>query len=71
MMQYITKQQLQEIRDSCHDIDEFHNKLKEYTGIEARPYTAYQYFDDCENYIGDGEENSLEDLLNAAYIEVR
>lgn len=70
-MHYITKQQLRGIRDSCYDIDEFHNKLKKYTGIEARPYTAYQYFDDCENYIGDSEENSLEDLLNAAYIEVR
>lgn len=70
-MQYITKQQLREIRDSCYDIDEFHNKLEEYTGIQARSYVVYQYFDDCGNYIGDGEENSLEDLLNAAYIEVR
>ncbi len=70
-MQYITKQQLQAIRDSCYDIDEFHNKLKEYTGIEARPYTAYQYFDDCENYVGDSEAISLEGLLDAAYIEAR
>lgn len=70
-MQYITKQQLREIRDSCYDIDEFHDKLEEYTGIQARPYTAYQYFDDCGNYVGDSEESSLEDVLDVAYIEVR
>lgn len=70
-MQYITKQQLREIRDSCYDIDEFHNKLKEYTGIEARPYTEYSYFDDYGNYIGSSDTSSLEDLLDVAYIEVR
>lgn len=70
-MQYITKQQLKEIRNSCYDIDEFHNKLKEYTGIVARPYTGYTYFDDWGNYIGSSDTSSLEDLLDAAYIGVK
>ncbi len=69
-MHYITEQQLQEIRDSCYDIDEFHNKLKEYTGIKARPYTGYQYFDYGGNYIGSSDTSSLEDLLDVAYIKV-
>lgn len=70
-MHYITKQQLQEIRDSCYNINKFHNKLKECAGIEARPCTIYQYFDDDGDYIGSSEISSLEDLLDAAYIEVR
>lgn len=70
-MQYITKQQLKEIRDSYYDIDEFHNKLNAYTGIEASPYTGYVYFDDCGNYIGSSDTSSLEDLLDAAYIGVK
>lgn len=70
-MQHITKQQLREIRDSCYDIDEFHNKLEEYTGIQARSYTEYEYFDDCGYYVGSSDTSGLEDLLDAAYIEVR
>ena len=30
--------------------DEFHRKLAEY-GIEARPYTAYQYFQNLLLYV--------------------
>lgn len=70
-MQFITKQQLKEIRDSCYNIDEFHNKLKEYTGIKASPCIEYQYFDSCGDYIGSSDTSSLEDLLDATHIEVR
>lgn len=44
--------------------------MEEYTGIEARPYTAYQYYDNCGNYIGDSSDSALEDLLEAACIKV-
>ena len=49
--------------------DEFHKKLVEY-GIEARPYTAYQYFDDVGNYIGDSEYLDERTLLQNAYIKI-
>ena len=70
MAEYITKQQLQEREDStAYGMNEFHRLLEEYTGIEARPYTAYQYFDNCGNYIGDSSDSELYDLLEAAYVE--
>lgn len=49
--------------------DEFHKKLEEY-GIEARPYTAYQYYDSAGNYIGDSEYLNERDLLEHAYITI-
>ena len=72
MHDYITKSQLQEIKDAAlfGDID-FHLTLKKYTGIEVRPYTAYLYYDDCGNFIGDDDGATVESLLEAAYIEVR
>ena len=72
MHKYITESQLREIRDAIlFGENSFHSTLKKYTGIEARPYTAYLYYDDCGNFIGDGEEATLGSLLEAAYIEVR
>lgn len=71
MNKYITKQQYQEIKDSAYDTDVFHNKLQEYTGITARPYFAYQYLDDDGDFIGDSDNDNLDDLLRAAFIEVR
>lgn len=70
-MQYITKQQLKEIKEFYYDIDTFNDKLKEYTGIESRLCIEYQYFDSCGDYIGSSDTSSLENLLDAAYIEVR
>lgn len=70
-MQYITKQQLQEIREFYYDMDALNDKLKEYTGIESRACIEYQYFDSCGDYIGSSDTSSLEDLLDAAYIEVK
>ena len=49
--------------------DEFHKKLEEYE-IEARPYTAYQYFDGAGNYIGDSEYLAERTLLQNAYITI-
>lgn len=69
-MQYITKQRFEEIEYCWLDMDEYHKKLKEYTGIQVRRYVAYQYFDNYGNYIGDSSTSGLEDLLDAAHIEV-
>lgn len=52
-------------------IDNAHSVLNKYTGIEARPYIAYLYYDDCGNFIGNSDEATVESLLEAAYIEVR
>lgn len=71
-MTYITKSQLEELLDSFtygYGMKEYHEKLREYTGIDARPYTAYQYFDIANVFIGDSN-NSLEELLESAYIKV-
>lgn len=72
MYDHITKSQLQEIKDAAWlDDTNFHLVLKKYTGIEARPYIAYLYYDDCGNFIGDSDGATVESLLEAAYIEVR
>lgn len=69
-MTYITKSQLKEIEEAgCYSIREYHEKLKEYVGIDAEPYEVYQYFDAAGNYIGNSDD-SLEGLLESAYIEV-
>lgn len=72
MYDHITKSQLQEIKDATmFDETSFHLTLKKYTGIEARPYTAYLYYNDCGDFIGDSDGATVESLLEAANIEVR
>lgn len=72
MAEYITKDQYRQIEDaSLYGVTKFHNLLKKYTGIEAKPYTAYLYYDECGNFIGDSDSATLERLLEAAYVEVR
>ena len=72
MYDYITKSQLQEIKDAAwFGETSFHLVLKKYTGIEARPYIAYLYYDDCGDFIGNSDEATIKSLLEAAYIEVR
>lgn len=72
MAEYITKDQYQQIEDaSLYGVTEFHNLLEKYTGIEAKPYTAYLYYDECGNFIGDSDSTTLEWLLEAAYVEVK
>lgn len=72
MAEYITKDQYQQIEDaSLYGVTEFHNLLEKYTGIEAKPYTAYLYYDECGNFIGDSDSATLEQLLEAAYVKVK
>ena len=70
MAKFISKSQYDELKDinMCCGEDEFHKFLEKYTGIEARPYTAYSYYDATGDYIGDSNENDLDDLLEKANV---
>lgn len=67
----ITYKQYEELSDTFfYDTrTNFRKKLEEITGIEARPYTAYQYFYE-DNYIGDSDELTLSEILQKANIGV-
>lgn len=65
----ITREQFDELLFAC-DRREFMKFLERYTGIESRPYTAYQYFDTAGDFLGNSDGMSLEDLLDKAEIEV-
>lgn len=68
----ITAEQFDELScsNSTWTYDDFLKKLEEYTGIEARSYTAYQFFDAAGDFIGNSDEIALEELLEKAGIEV-
>lgn len=72
MIDKITREQLEELSDAFDfgRPSEFHEILEEYSGIIAKPYTAYQYFDESDNYVGDSNDFELLDLLQNARIEV-
>ena len=63
--------ELQDLKE-CLDWDkeEFPKALKEYTGIIAKPYIAFQYYYENGDYIGDSDYLGIEDLLKEAEIEV-
>lgn len=69
---YITKAQREELEDaSFFGIEDAHELLEKYAGIEARPYTAYQYYDEDGNYLSSSDEANIDGLLEAAYVEVQ
>ena len=72
MPKTITREQLEEIEDAigCFDKGAAHALLKKYTGIEARPYTAYQFYDEAGNYVGDSENDDFEEIIRSAYIKI-
>lgn len=69
-MDTITIKQYDELYTERFDIKEFNKLLEEYTGIIAKPYTSYQYFDEAGNYIGDSDNYSVHELLKNAYIKI-
>ena len=70
-MAQITKEQYRELlHDELYDYEEFMHKLEKYTGIEARQHSAYQFYDAAGDYIGDSEDD-VDELLKAAYVEVK
>ena len=72
MAKFITKSQMQELEDACTFGIEGANKLlKKYAGIQARAYTAYNYYDEYSNFLTSSDEAELYDLLEKANVEVR
>lgn len=72
MAKTITKEQLEEIEDAIHCFDRgaAYALLKKYTGIEARPYTAFVFYDEADNFVGDSDNYTIRDLLDSAYITI-
>jgi hypothetical protein len=72
MRNTITKEQLEEIEDAMflHDRETAYALLEEYAGIEARPYTAWAFYDEADNYVGNSDNDSIQDLLDSAYITI-
>ena len=72
MNRVITKAQLEEIEEASFwgDKRDAFALLKEYTGIEAKPYAAWNFYDEDGNYVGDSDNYSIRDLIENAYIDV-
>ena len=72
MAKMITAAQFDELStaESEFEYEEFLRALEEHTGIVARPYTAYQFYDAVGNFLDNSDETCLEDLLEKAGIEV-
>jgi hypothetical protein len=66
----ITVSQYDEIMDNANRTEKFVKLMEEHTGIVVKPYTAYLYFDPCENYIGCSELQTVWEILKEAGIEV-
>ena len=52
------------------DTESFNKLLEEMTGITARRYIGYSYYDEAGMYIGDSNNSTIRDLLNNAYIKI-
>ena len=68
----ITQEQLEEIEDalSCSDRETAYGLLEEYTGIKAKPYTAWAFYDAADNWVGDSDNYTIRDLIDNAYIKI-
>lgn len=73
MAKFITKSQMLELEGTClaFGITEANELLKKYAGIEARPYTAYNYYDEYDNFLANSDETDIYELLEMAGVEVR
>ena len=72
MAKYITEAQQEKLELAVLLNDEEYRKLlREYMGIKARAYTAYNYYDENGDFIGNSEGYDLGQLMEAAGVEVR
>lgn len=72
MAKFISKSQMEELEDACAFGIEGANKLLEkYVGIQARAYTAYNYYDEDDNFLANSDEADIYGLLEMAGVEVR
>lgn len=44
---------------------------KSQAGIQARAYTAYNYYDENDNFLANSDEADIYELLEMAGVEVR
>lgn len=72
MAKFITKSQMEELEDAGTSGIEGTNKLlKKYAGIQARAYTAYNYYDENDDFLANSDEADIYGLLEMAGVEVR
>ena len=45
--------------------------LKKYAGIQSRAYTAYNYYDENDDFLANSDEADIYGLLEMAGVEVR
>lgn len=70
MAKFISKSQMEELENAC-TWSEANKLLKKYAGIQARAYTAYNYYDENENFLANSDEADIYGLLEMAGVEVR
>ena len=67
----VTRKQYEELCEALSfDKSKFRQLLKEYCGIEARPYTGFSFYDSAGNYLGDSNDCDVKSLLDGACIRV-
>lgn len=72
MAKCITKAQLSQLyQTQLFDNDEYLRLLKEFAGIESRPTTEYNYYDEYDNFLANSDETDIYELLEMAGVEVR
>ena len=72
MTKHIAKAQLRQLYQAqLFDNDEYLKLLKEIAGIESRPTTEYNHYDENGDFIGSSADTDISDLLEAAGVEVR
>ena len=72
MAKYITEAQREKLELAVLlDDEEYRKLLREYMGIKARAYTAYNYYDENGDFIGNSEDYDLDQLMDEAGVEVR
>lgn len=71
MAKTITKEQLEEIEEAyAYSRADCFALLEKHAGIVAKPYTAYSFYDEADNYVGDSNDYNIRDLLESAYVKV-
>lgn len=72
MAKSITKAQFGELMHTqLFDNDEYLRLLAEFAGVESRPTTAYNHYDENGDFIGSSADTDLSELLEAAGVEVQ
>ena len=72
MAKYITKTKFRKLMyTKLLDNDEYLRLLAELAGIESRPTTEYNHYDENGDFIGSSVDTDISELLEAAGVEVR